>query len=114
MTASEGRSERSALDRERVVRVALELLDEVGLDDLSMRRLADRLGVTAASLYWYVRDKDELLALLADAITGEMPLPASDLGWRDALEAAARTLRRIARSHRDGARVLAATMPAGP
>jgi AcrR family transcriptional regulator len=110
--ASQGN--RAPLDRERVVREALALLDEVGLDDLSMRRLADRLGVTAASLYWYVRDKDELLALLADAIAGEMPLPDPDLGWREALEAAARTLRRIALSHRDGTRVLAATMPAGP
>ena len=108
------RESRAPLDRERLVREALALLDEVGLDDLSMRRLADRLGVTAASLYWYVRDKDELMARLADAISGEMPLPDPGLPWREALEEGARNLRRVALSHRDAARILAATMPAGP
>ena len=65
---------RIPLDRDRIVRVALELLDEVWLDDLSMQRPAERLNVTAASLYWYVHDKSELLALLADAISaGKFP-----------------------------------------
>ena len=104
----------SPLDRARVIDVALELLDEVGLDGLSMRRLADRLGVTAASLYWYVQDKNELLALLADTISGEVPLPTSTAPWRTQLEEGARNLRRIALSHRDAARVLAATAPSGP
>jgi AcrR family transcriptional regulator len=90
------------------------LLDEVGLDDLSMRRLAERLGVTAASLYWYVRDKSELLELVADAITAELPLPSSSLPWRAQLEATARALRQITRAHRDAARVLAGTTPTGP
>ena len=102
------------LDRDRLIAVALELLDEVGLDGLSMRRLADRLGVTAASLYWYVQDKNELLALLADAISAEVPLPTSSRLWRTELEEGARSLRQIARSHRDAARVLAATAPSGP
>jgi TetR/AcrR family transcriptional regulator, tetracycline repressor protein len=105
---------RAALDRERVVRVALDLLDEVGLDDLTMRRLAERLGVTAASLYWYVRDKDELLELLADAISAEIPLPDPSRPWRTALEALARSFRQVAQAHRDAARVLVATMPTGP
>src|SRR5215469_6392403 len=108
MAGDASQGNRAPLDRERLVDEALALLDEVGLDDLSMRRLAERLGVTAASLYWYVRDKDELLALLADAISGEIPLPDPDLPWREALEVGARNLRRIAVSHRDGARVLAA------
>jgi AcrR family transcriptional regulator len=116
MTGSEERSERSALDRERVVRVALELLDEVGLDDLSMRRLAERLGVTAASLYWYVRDKSELLDLLADAMSAELRFDRdiSGLSWRAQLEAAGRALRQLARAHRDAARILAGTTPSGP
>src|SRR5215831_357457 len=109
MTGSEDRSERSALDRDRVVRVALDLLDEVGLDDLTMRRLAERLGVTAASLYWYVRNKDELLELLADAIAAEISLPDPRSPWRTALESLARTFRQVVRRHRDAARVLVAT-----
>ena len=59
---------RPSIDRERLVRAALALLDAAGFDALTMRRLAERLGVQAASLYNHVRDKHELLALLADAI----------------------------------------------
>src|ERR1700742_778151 len=54
--------------RERIVTVALELLDEAGLDGLTLRRLADRLGIRAPTLYWHVRNKRELLDLLAAAI----------------------------------------------
>jgi AcrR family transcriptional regulator len=105
---------REALDRERVVRVALALLDEVGLRDLNMRRLAERLGVTAPALYWYVRNKDELLGLLADAISAEMPLPDPKQPWRTEIEALARGARRVAHAHRDAARILVATLPTGP
>lgn len=113
---AEGRTQgaRAGLDRHRVVRVALDLLDEVGLDDLSMRRLAERLGVTAASLYWHVRDKGDLLTLLADAISAEMPLPDPTRSWRDELIAYAHEARRVALAHRDAARVLVATIPTGP
>ena len=96
------------------MQVALELLDAVGLDDLSMRRLAERLGVTAASLYWYVRNKDELLSSLADAISAEMPLPDPAQPWREELAAYARAARGVALAHRDAARLLAATIPSGP
>ena len=56
------------LTRERLVEAALELINQEGLDALSMRALADRLDVKAASLYWHVRDRRELLELLAESI----------------------------------------------
>src|ERR1700760_3630975 len=56
--------------RERIVAVALELLDEGGLDGLTLRRLADRLGIRAPTLYWHVRNKRELLDLLAAGVGG--------------------------------------------
>jgi TetR/AcrR family tetracycline transcriptional repressor len=105
---------RPALTRGQVVQQALALLDEVGLDGLTMRRLAQRLGVQAASLYNHVRDKGELLALLADAICGEVPELDRGLSWRQRLEAGARDYRRVLLRHRDAARVLAATPPDGP
>jgi AcrR family transcriptional regulator len=89
-------------------------MDEVGVDGLTMRRLADRLGVTAASLYRHVRDKDELLVLLADEISGEVPLVAEEVPWQQALLDMAHGYRRVLLAHRDAARVLAATPPAGP
>ncbi len=111
---SERRSRRPPLDREQVVRAALGLLDEVGLDELTMRRLAERLGVQAASLYRHVRDKQELLVLLADEITAEMPLLEPSGTWQEQLAAMAHNARRGLLAHRDGARLLASTPPAGP
>ena len=79
-----------------------------------MRRLAERLDVKAASLYWHVHDKDDLLELLADAISAEIRPPDANLPWREALERMAWEVRRVYLSHRDAAQVLAATIPLGP
>ena len=111
---SEPRRKRRTLDQAQVVRAALALLDEVGLDELTMRRLADWLGVKAASLYRHVRSKEELLALLGDEISAEIPLPRSGGTWQDQLAETAWNVRRGLLAHRDAARVLASTPPAGP
>jgi len=101
------------IDRERIVCVALALLDEVGLDGLNMRRLADRLGITAPTLYWYLRDKEELLGLLADAISGEVSTPDADMPWRARLEALLWEQRCVLLAHRDAARIVSGTIPVG-
>ena len=111
---SEPRKKRRTLDQAQVVRASLALLDEVGLDELTMRRLAERLDIKAASLYRHVRNKDELLALLGDEISAEIPLPSAAGGWREQLNECAWNVRRGLARHRDGARVLASTPPAGP
>ena len=112
--STERRRKRRTLDQAQVVRAALTLLDEVGLDELTMRRLAAHLGVKAASLYRHVRSKDELLALLGDEISAEIPLPRLAGTWRDQLTESAWNVRRGLLAHRDAARVLASTPPAGP
>ena len=111
---AERRRKRQPLDQAQVVRAALVLLDEVGLDELTMRRLAEGLGVKAASLYRHVRNKDELLALLGDEISAEIPLPRSSGTWREQLTESAWNVRKGLLAHRDAARVLAGTPPAGP
>jgi AcrR family transcriptional regulator len=98
--------------REHIVGAALDLLDEAGLEGLTMRALAERMGVRAASLYWHIRDKEQLLGLLAEAIVGEVPEPASDLPWRAQLEAFATDYRRVLQSHRDAARIVIVAQPA--
>jgi TetR/AcrR family tetracycline transcriptional repressor len=105
---------RRPLDQAQVVRAALALLDDVGLDDLTMRRLAARLGVKAASLYRHVRDKEELLALLGDEISGEIPAAKGSGTWQEQLADIAWNVRRGLLAHRDAARVLANTPPVGP
>ncbi|WP_435745294.1 TetR family transcriptional regulator [Microbacterium sp. PMB16] len=90
-------------DRDSVARTALGLLDEVGLADLSMRRIAARLDVQPSALYWHFASKQELLAELADRITSSIPGPEADVlttarGIRDALYA-----------YRDGAELVLST-----
>jgi TetR/AcrR family tetracycline transcriptional repressor len=102
------------LTRDDVVRAAIETLDEVGLEGLTTRRVAERLGVRSPSLYWHVRDKDELLSLVADAICAEIAPPDPEQPWTAQLEAMAWEYRRVLLNHRDAALVLANTLPVGP
>jgi len=100
-----------ALTRDAVVTAALALLDARGLEAVTMRSLAQSAGVTASTLYWHIRDKDELREALADQIMAPAlealpPLePISD--DREWLFAASRALRAALLAHRDGARVVA-------
>lgn len=103
------RSPAPALDRDRLIAAAFALLEEDGLDGLSMRRLAARLGVQAPALYWHVEDKADLLGLMARdiyAVADALVPPQSH--WRDWLLAFGRALRRAFATYRDAARVCAA------
>jgi AcrR family transcriptional regulator len=72
------------LTRDRIVDAAVALLDTGGAAGLTMRRLAEYLGVGSTTLYWHVQTKDDVLDLALDAIFGEVPLPAAPTGnWRD-------------------------------
>jgi len=97
-----------------VIDAAFVVLDEHGLDGLTTRRLTDRLGVAVGAIYWHVRDKRELLSLLADRIVADAVLakPADgDRDWGVHLAEAARGMRRAMLAHRDGARLVAAYAP---
>lgn len=103
------------LTRTRIVTAALELIDEEGLDALSMRRLGSRLGAGATTLYWYVSSKDQLLDLAVDEIFGELSLDRLDgKGWREQVEAVARDLRHVILRHRNLALVLSERVTMGP
>jgi TetR/AcrR family tetracycline transcriptional repressor len=98
-----------AVTRELMIDTALRLLDEVGLDGLTVRRLATELGVKSPSLYWHVRTKQELLDGMADAIiqAAGMGPPLDDESWQEWLTRRARSYRREVLAHRDGARIVA-------
>jgi AcrR family transcriptional regulator len=89
-------------------------MDDVGLDGLTMRSLAERLEVTPGSLYRHVHDKNELLILVADEIAGQIPVVGLDAPWQQALTEGALALRRVLLGHRDAARLMASLPPAGP
>jgi len=85
---------RHRLDTEVIVETALRIADEDGLDAVSMRRIAADLRVGTMSLYHHVRDKEELVELMADAISAELLVPGEILGdWRAALRALAQRTR---------------------
>ena len=76
------------------MRAAVELLDQEGLAGLSMRKLADRLGAGATSIYWHVETKDDLLEYVIDESYGEVDAPDAELaGWRSGVILLAHSLR---------------------
>lgn len=102
------------LDQARTVEAALALLDEVGLDALTMRRLAEAMDVRAGALYRYFATKHELLTAMAEVLLADCldrPLPSPD--WSERLAELARRMRTALLGRRDGARVYAGTHSTG-
>ncbi|MET8683927.1 TetR/AcrR family transcriptional regulator C-terminal domain-containing protein [Streptomyces sp. NPDC004732] len=100
------------LDRTRVARTALDLLNETGLEGLTLRAIAQRLDVKAPALYWHFKDKQALLDELATEMMrrmGEEFLSTPDADWRVALTTAMRCLREHLLRYRDGAKVFSGT-----
>ncbi|AUI63783.1 TetR/AcrR family transcriptional regulator C-terminal domain-containing protein [Amycolatopsis sp. BJA-103] len=99
------------LTRQDIVRAGLRLLNEVGLNGLTLRLIAQELGVKAPALYWHVKNKQELLdematLMYADAMPGRTP---GVVGERESLELASRQMRRMMLAYRDGAKVFSGT-----
>lgn len=98
------------------MRAALEVLDREGFDGLTVRRIAQRLGVQNPALYWHFRDKQEIVDRMAEHLLRSALVPASPPGaWDRWLLRAARAFRAAMLSHREGARVMAsADLSQGP
>jgi AcrR family transcriptional regulator len=105
-------SRRAPLTRDRVLRAAIELADEDGLEALSMRRLAARLGVKAMSLYNHVSSKDDILDGVLDHLVDQIELPPDDANWRSAIRGRALAARRMTTAHPWMARLIATRVPA--
>src|SRR3954465_1664804 len=76
---------REQLTEERVLRTAVTLADRHGLEWLSMRKLADELGVSAMSPYYYVPNKDRLIDGMIDIVFSEIETPSLDVDWKAAM-----------------------------
>ena len=83
---------KSRLTREKIAAVGLAIADKRGFDAVSMRRVAQELNVGTMSLYYYVKTKDDLIAVMDDALMAEALLPSLPKGWKRAIfEIAGRT-----------------------
>lgn len=101
-----------ALTRRAIVEAGLEILDEYGLADLTMRRVADALGVQAGALYYHVPNKQSLLAAVADEVLSQVRVPSDDSvpGW---VVRWAWALREALLVRRDAAELVASTQALG-
>lgn len=102
------------IQREAVIATALDLLDEVGIEGLTMRRLAQELDIKAASLYWHFANKQALMNGIADALIEGVAHEHSDelspsTAWFNAVSVTAHEIRNALLKRRDGARVYAGT-----
>ena len=106
---------KAPLSRAAIVDAALRVLDVEGVDRLSMRRVGEELGAGAASIYWHVRNKDELLQLVFERVMDEAELPPPDPSrWQEQLGMLAVQMRAILNRHRDVARISLGRAPTGP
>lgn len=98
-------------DQQRIINAALDLLDEVGLQELSLRKLAAKLDLKAPALYWHFKNKEALIDNMAETILrsefADLAIRTADETWQDWLVNMCRRLRKAMLAHRDGARVVA-------
>jgi AcrR family transcriptional regulator len=91
---------RSRLSRERVLRAAIAHADVGGLEALTMRTLAEELGVAPMALYRHIANKDDLVDAMVDVVFSEIDLPASSAGWKTAMRQRAISARQVLSRHR--------------
>ena len=101
------------LHRSDVVAKAAEILDNYGIGDLTMRRLARELSVSPGALYWHFADKQELLGAVADRLLASAGTAATTSGWPFRITALCTDLRDALLSSTDGAELVSASFSAG-
>jgi len=90
---------REPLTRERILRAALRIMDEEGLEAVTMRRVGRELGVEAMSLYNHVADKDDILNGIAEIVMSEFDFTEPTDDWKDDARRAAHAWRTLLKSH---------------
>ena len=89
-----------------MLRAAISLADETGIESVTMRKLAQELGVEAMTLYYYVANKDEILGGIVDAVVGEIELPSPGADWKAAIRRTAISAHSVLLQHEWAASLL--------
>ena len=103
-----------SLSRERVLRAAVRLADEGGIESLSMRKLAQDLGVKAMSLYNHVANKDDLLDAIVDIVVSEIEVPNLGVDWKTAMRRRAMSAHEVLLRHPWSTMPLVSRVNVGP
>lgn len=103
---------RTPIEPKAAVRAALEILDAKGLEHVTLREIASKLGVKAPALYWHFKNKQDIVEdmaqmILQDARIDEIQMPKDVNSWAAWLGDVARSMRKALLSHREGGRVVA-------
>jgi AcrR family transcriptional regulator len=102
------------LSRERILQVALQRADSEGIEALSMRKLAQELGVKAMSLYNHVANKDDMVDGMVDLVVGEIELPRLDINWKTAMRQRATSAHGVLMRHPWATLALMSRINVGP
>jgi AcrR family transcriptional regulator len=105
---------RAPITRQRTLEIAISLADHGGIESLSMRRLAKELGVEAASLYYHVRNKDEILNGVVDQVSSEIVLPSGGDDWQTTMRERSWSVRAVLRRHVWAVSLMASRKTPGP
>ena len=105
---------RVPLSKERVLQAGVALAARDGIDSLTMRKLAEELGVGAMTLYHYVPNKDELLDGMVDIVFSEIEPPPTDIDWKTAMRQRAISTREALNRHRWAVGLMESRMTPGP
>jgi AcrR family transcriptional regulator len=109
-----GATPRTPLSRQRVLRAAVALADRGGVGSLTMRGLAQELGVEAMSLYHHVANKHDILDGIVDVVFSEIELPAGEADWKAAMRQRAISAREALRRHPWATGLMESTSTPGP
>lgn len=107
-------AKRSSLSRQAVIAGAIEIADRIGVEPLTLRKLATHLGVKPMSIYHYVANKDEIIDGMVDAVFTEIEMPPPETPWRDAMTVRAHSAREALRRHPWAAGMLDSRTNPGP
>lgn len=105
---------RPPVSEEAVVDAALGVLDDHGVDAITMRAVAERMHVSAPTIYWHVDTKNGLLDRIYDRLCSEVPLPSPEATWDERLRSLAHSIRSVLGAHQDAARLAVGRFPLGP
>jgi AcrR family transcriptional regulator len=105
---------RSTLTREKVLTAAIELADEIGIESLTIRKLADKLGVGAMTIYHHVPSKEEIIDGMVEVVFSEIEMPPADADWRSAMRQRCISARKVLNRHPWAAPLMESRISPGP